>query len=130
MRHVIAPWEEGDRMFSPVWMRFSETSKLAELDRSDEALGYSLLAYASDEALVSTAALPHITSMPRSALMLASLDHALWIHRKPSFDDWILFAKRTSTAHGARGLSHAEFFSRDGELLASVTQEGLLRIRN
>ncbi len=132
MRHVIAPWEQGDRMFSPVWMRFNETlgENSESSDSVDNALDYSLLAYASDEALVSTAALPHITSMPRSALMLASLDHALWIHRKPSFDDWILFAKRTSTARGARGLSHAEFFSRDGELLASVTQEGLLRIRD
>ena len=128
MRHVIAPWETGNRMFSPVWMRFIET--LDSSDGADTALDYSLLAYASDEALVSTAALPHVDSMPRSALMLASLDHALWIHRKPSFDDWILFAKRTSTARGARGLSHAEFFSRDGELLASVTQEGLLRIRD
>lgn len=125
LRHVIAPWEPGDRMFSPTWMRFSEA-----VDSADTALNYSLLAYASDEALVSTAALPHINTMPRSALMLASLDHALWIHRKPNFDDWILFAKRTSTAQGARGLSHAEFYSRDGELLASVTQEGLLRIRN
>jgi len=131
MRHVIAPWEAGDRMFSPVWMRFNEALDSDDsTDSTDSALEYSLLAYASDEALVSTAALPHVDSMPRSALMLASLDHALWIHRKPSFDDWILFAKRTSTARGARGLSHAEFFSRDGELLASVTQEGLLRIRD
>ena len=124
MRHVIGPWEAGDRMFSPAWMRFREG-----VDASDSALHYALLAYASDEALVSTAALPHNSTQPRASLMLASLDHALWIHRKPNFDDWILFAKRTSTASGARGLSHAEFYSRDGELLASVTQEGLLRIR-
>lgn len=124
MRSVIGPWEEGDRLFSPVWMRFREP-----IDPADHALHYSLLTYASDVALVSTAALPHNSTQPRSGLMLASLDHALWMHRKPSFDDWILFAKRTSTASGARGLSHAEFFTRDGELLASVTQEGLLRIK-
>ncbi len=124
MRSVIGPWEEGDRLFSPVWMRFQEP-----VEQADSALHYSLLTYASDVGLVSTAALPHNTTHPRAGLMLASLDHALWIHRKPNFDDWILFAKRTSTASGARGLSHAEFFTRDGELLASVTQEGLLRIR-
>jgi acyl-CoA thioesterase-2 len=59
---------------------------------------------------------------------MASLDHALWIHRPVPLDDWLLFHKRTSTASGARGLSHAEFFSRQGELIASVTQEGLMRV--
>lgn len=124
MRSVIVPWEQGDRQFSPVWMRFTE-----RFDASDSALNHALLAYASDLGLVSTAALPHNTAAPRNTLMLASLDHALWIHRQPKLDDWILFAKRTSTATGARGLSHAEFYTRDGELIASVTQEGLLRPR-
>jgi len=123
-RSVIGPWEAGERLFSPVWMRFREP-----FDTQDVTRQYALLTYASDLGLVSTAALPHSSSQPRSGLMLASLDHALWIHRQPDLSDWILFAKRTSTATGARGLSHAEFFTRDGELLASVTQEGLLRVR-
>jgi acyl-CoA thioesterase-2 len=52
----------------------------------------------------------------------------LWIHRPVPLDDWLLFHKRTSTASGSRGLSHAEFFTRDGTLVASVSQEGLMRI--
>ena len=63
------------------------------------------------------------------ALQLASLDHSLWIHRDVPINDWILFHKKTSSAEGARGMNHAEFFSQEGELIASVSQEGLLRIR-
>ncbi len=122
MRSVIAPWEAGERFFSPVWMRFR-----GEADLNDSALQHALLTYASDVGLVSTATLPHIDSTPRNSLMMASLDHALWVHRKPQLNDWFLFAKRTSTASGARGLSHAEFYTRDGELIASVSQEGLMR---
>lgn len=122
LRSVIAPWEAGERFFSPVWMRFR-----GEADVRDSPLQHALLTYASDVGLVSTATLPHIDSTPRNSLMMASLDHALWIHREPQLDDWFLFAKRTSTASGARGLSHAEFYTRDGELIASVSQEGLMR---
>ena len=122
MRSVIAPWEAGERFFSPVWMRFRGVA-----DPDDSALQHALLTYASDVGLVSTATLPHIDSTPRNSLMMASLDHALWVHRKPKLDDWFLFAKRTSTASGARGLSHAEFYTRDGDLIASVSQEGLMR---
>ena len=124
LRSVIEPWADGDRFFSPVWMRFRGAA-----NPDDQALQYSLLTYASDIGLVSTAALPHTQQIPRTELMLASLDHALWIHRAPVLDDWVLFAKRSSTATGARGLCHAEIYSRRGELLASVTQEGLLRRR-
>lgn len=122
LRSVIAPWEAGERFFSPVWMRFR-----GDADPADSALQHALLTYASDVGLVSTATLPHIDTTPRNSLMMASLDHALWVHRKPVLTDWFLFAKRTSTAAGARGLSHAEFYTRDGELIASVSQEGLMR---
>lgn len=122
LRSVIAPWEAGERFFSPVWMRFRGAAT-----PEDSALQHALLTYASDVGLVSTATLPHIDTTPRNELMMASLDHALWIHRQPVLNDWFLFAKRTSTASGARGLSHAEFYTRDGELMASVSQEGLMR---
>ena len=58
---------------------------------------------------------------------MASLDHALWIHRSVPIGEWMLFHKHTSSAAGARGLSHAAFYDRTGSLLASVTQEGLVR---
>ena len=124
MRSVIEPWAATDRLFNPVWARFG-----TDFDPDDRSLPYCLLAYASDMGLVSTAAMPHTSSHPRTQLQLASLDHSLWIHRRPDLTDWLLFAKRTTTATGARGLNHAEFYDPSGSLLASVSQEGLLRQR-
>ncbi len=126
MRSVFPLGSDGwqqDRFWNPVWIRFAAPVP------AHPWLRYCLLAYASDMGMVSTAALPHSTARPRAGLQMASLDHALWIHRDVSLDDWLLFHKRTSAAQGARGLVHAEFFGRDGTLLASVTQEGLLRDR-
>lgn len=127
MRSVFPPgspaWERN-RYWNPVWLRFA-----AAVPAGDPALAVCLLAYASDMGMVSTAALPHNDVVPRSELQMASLDHALWLHRGVAVDDWLLFHKRTSAAQGSRGLVHAEFFSRDGSLLASVSQEGLLRTR-
>lgn len=114
-----------NRFWNPVWIRFAGDP--ADLASDDDALAHALLAYASDMGLVSTAVLPHMDSVRRDALQMASLDHALWFHRPVPMDDWLLFHKRTSAAQGARGLVHAEFFARDGSLVASVTQEGLLR---
>ncbi len=112
-----------DRFWNPVWIRFAAPVP------EEARLRHCLLAYASDMGMVSTAALPHNASHPRGALQMASLDHALWIHRDAGLDDWLLLHKRTSAAQGARGLVHAELFSRDGVLVASVTQEGLIRHR-
>ena len=128
MRSVVPLDSEAwhcDRFWNPVWIRFA-----AELPGGDAALRRCLLAYASDMGMVSTAALPHNSLHPRAELQMASLDHALWIHRDVAPAEWLLFHKRTSAAHGARGLVHAEFFSRDGHLVASVSQEGLLRVRS
>jgi acyl-CoA thioesterase II len=127
MRSVFSygsPAWRMNRFWNPVWIRFA-----AATPADDEALPVCLLAYASDMGMVSTAALPHSDAVPRSELQMASLDHALWIHRAVDMGDWLLFHKRTSAAQGSRGLVHAEFFSRDGALLASVSQEGLLRTR-
>ncbi|HTO59555.1 MAG TPA: acyl-CoA thioesterase II, partial [Pseudomonadales bacterium] len=63
----------------------------------------------------------------RTDLQMASLDHALWFHRDFRIDDWLLIVKRTSTASGARGMNHADFFDLDGRLVASASQEGLMR---
>jgi acyl-CoA thioesterase-2 len=114
-------WEE-DRFWNPVWIRFA-----APLPEDDGTLARCLLAYASDMGLVSTSVLPHSRSLPRDRFQMASLDHALWIHRPVPVDEWLLFHKHTSTAMGARGLVHAAFYDRGGDLLASVTQEGLVR---
>ena len=126
MRSVFQPGTEAwaaDRSWSPTWIRLR-----APVDAGDERLARCLLAYASDMSLVSTAMLPHQSEVPRGHLQTASLDHALWIHRPVPIDQWLLFHKRTSTSQGARGLVHAELYAETGDLVASVTQEGLLRL--
>jgi acyl-CoA thioesterase-2 len=126
MRSVFAPGSPAalaNRFWNPVWVRFC-----ADAPPPDSPLARCLLAYASDMGLVSTATLPHGESVPRERFRQASLDHSLWIHRPVPLHDWLLFHKHTSTASGARGLVHAEFFARDGTLVASITQEGLMRV--
>ncbi len=114
-------WEQN-RFWNPVWIRFAGV-----VPPGDAALSRCLLAYASDMGLVSTSVLPHADTLPRDSVQMASLDHALWIHRPVPMDEWLLFHKHTSTAGGARGLVHAAFYDAAGDLLASVTQEGLIR---
>ncbi|MEM9620142.1 MAG: acyl-CoA thioesterase II [Pseudomonadota bacterium] len=114
----------ADRFWSPTWIRFK-----APVDAEDQRQAQCLLAYASDMGMVSTATLPHQSDIGRHQLQMASLDHALWIHRPVPIDQWLLFHKRTSTSQGARGLVHADFYAINGELIASMTQEGLIRVR-
>lgn len=131
MRSVFplgSPAWQQQRFWNPVWIRFPiDIGTVTDNPAAAQTLSRVLLAYASDMGLVSTALLPHGGTVPRSSVQMASLDHALWIHRDVPLGDWLLFHKRTSSAGGARGLTHAEFFSREGVLVASVTQEGLVR---
>lgn len=124
-RSVFPPgsraWERN-RFWNPVWIRFA-----ADLPENDPVLSRCLLAYASDMGLVSTSVLPHSNQVPRDRFQMASLDHALWIHRPVRLDRWLLLHKHTSTACGARGMVHAAFHDESGLLLASVSQEGLAR---
>lgn len=87
-----------------------------------------LLSYASDMGLISTAMMPHKIS-PSQNMQIASLDHAIWFHRPFSVSDWILFLRETPAAGGARGFTRGSFYSAEGEILASVMQEGLIRVR-
>ena len=119
-------WAEA-RAWNPVWVRFM--APVTEAAGPSQPISRCLLAYASDMGVVSTGYLPHQNEVDRSQLQMASLDHSLWIHRPVPMDQWLLFHKRTSSAHGARALVHADFFSSDGQLIASVTQEGLLRAK-
>jgi acyl-CoA thioesterase-2 len=88
----------------------------------------ALLAYISDSSLLRTSLLPHGKGL-LSAIQTASLDHAMWFHRPVTFDDWLLYAQDSPSSSGARGFSRGLIFSRDGELVASVAQEGLIRPR-
>ena len=95
----------------------------------DEMLHRRLLAYVSDFFLLDTATLPHGTSFLKPSLIMATIDHAMWFHRPLRVDDWLLYAMESPSASGARGFSRASIFARDGRLVASSAQEGLIRQR-
>jgi acyl-CoA thioesterase II len=95
----------------------------------DEMLHRRLLAYVSDFFLLDTATLPHGTSLLNPSIVMASIDHAMWFHRPLRVDDWLLYAIDSPSASGARGFARASVFARDGRLVASAAQEGLVRLR-
>jgi acyl-CoA thioesterase-2 len=105
-----------------IWFRAVE--KLAD----DEALHRCLLAYVSDFHLLDTALKPHGISMISPKLVIASVDHAMWFHRSIRVDDWLLYAVDSPSASGARGFTRGSVFARDGRLVASAAQEGLIRV--
>ncbi len=90
----------------------------------------AFLAYISDSGILAPALFPHGISYMSPDLMMASLDHTMWFH-KPNFEfnDWVLYATDSPYTGNSRGLGRGTFFSRDGEVIASVTQEGLLRTK-
>ena len=91
----------------------------------DQPLHRCLLAYVSDYHLLDAATLPHGISFLQ--LQMASIDHAIWFHRDVRVDDWLLYAIDSPSASGARGFGRGAVYSRDGRLVASVAQEGLMR---
>lgn len=94
----------------------------------DPLVHAAVLVYASDRSLINTAARPH--GLPWGRRVAASLDHAVWLHRPPRFDDWVLYASQSPAAHSARGLVFGGMYRRsDGARIASVAQEGLIRVR-
>jgi acyl-CoA thioesterase II len=96
----------------------------------DEPLMHqAVLAYASDYGLLPTALQPHGLSFRSPGMQLASLDHSLWMHRPFRADEWLLYCMDSTVASGARGFVRGSIYSRDGSLVASVAQEGLLRVR-
>jgi acyl-CoA thioesterase-2 len=106
-----------------IWIR--ATGRLPD----DPAIHQCVLAYASDMALLDTALAPHGRTLFEKDFMAASLDHALWLHRPFRADDWLLYAQDSPNLHGARGFSRGLIFKQDGTLVASVAQEGLVRMR-
>lgn len=86
-----------------------------------------VLAYASDYNLLTTSLLPHGQLANFPDMTLASLDHAMWFHRPFRIDDWLLYHIDTPSASGGRGFSRGSVFTKDGRLVASVVQEGLIR---
>jgi acyl-CoA thioesterase II len=108
--------------FQHVWFRL--------IDRigDDEELHKRLLAYASDFHLLGTSTYPHGISYLQTNVQMASLDHALWFHRPCRIDEWLLYSCDSPAAVGGRGLSRGSIYTRDGVLVASTAQEGLIRV--
>jgi acyl-CoA thioesterase II len=106
-----------------VWMR--ATAPLP----ADCALQQCVLAYASDMTLLDTALLPHGIGWFSNRVQMASLDHAMWFHRPFRADQWLLYVQDSPSASGARGFNRGTIYSEDGRLVASVAQEGLMRLR-
>lgn len=86
-----------------------------------------LLAYASDFNFLPTALQPHGASFAQPNMQMATIDHSMWFHKDFRMDDWILYAIDSPVACGARGLVRGQFFTRDGVLVASTAQEGVMR---
>ena len=105
-----------------IWLK-----TLAKLPDNPD-LHRNVLAYVSDYQLVSTATLPHGIHFAEGNVQLASLDHAMWFHRPFRADEWLLYAMESPNASGGRGLALGRFFTRDGVLVASTAQEGVVRV--
>ncbi len=108
--------------FDNVWIR--ATGPVPD----DVIVQQSVLAYASDMSLLDTALLPHGRSW-NASIQMASLDHAMWFHHPFKMDDWLLYAQDSPNSSGARGFNRGSLYTRDGKLVASVVQEGLMRVR-
>ena len=106
-----------------VWIR--ATGRLPD----EPAIHQCVLAYASDMTLLDTALVPLGKTLFQEDIMAASLDHALWFHRPFRADEWLLYAQDSPSLSGSRGFARGLIFSGDGTLIASVAQEGLLRLR-
>jgi acyl-CoA thioesterase-2 len=96
---------------------------------ADPVMQRVILAYASDFALVSTALMPQGLGFFSPGVSGASLDHAIWFHQTPPVDDWLLYTMDSPWSGHARGFARGAIYTRGGELVASVAQEGLLRVK-
>lgn len=107
-----------------VWIR--TTGRLPD----EPAIHRCVLAYASDMLLLDASMIPHGRTLFEKDIMAASLDHAMWFHRPFRADEWLLYCQDSPNSHGARGLGRGLIFARDGTLVASVAQEGVVRPRH
>lgn len=96
---------------------------------NDVCVHETLFAYVSDYGMLWTALQPHGIRMGDPRLQWASLDHSIWFHRPFRMDEWLLFAMESPNASGGRGLTLAYVYNREGALVATLAQEGLIRLR-
>ncbi len=105
------------------WLRSQSTLP------DDRLLHQCILAFASDFALMGTAMLPHGVSFMQPNIQAASLDHAMWFHRDFRVDEWLLYHMDSPRSASGRGINRGHIFQQNGTLVASVAQEGLMRLR-
>ncbi len=105
-----------------VWLRADGTLP------DDPVLHACVVTYASDMTLLDTTLLPHAVGAMEENLFMASLDHAMWFHRPVRADEWMLYSQSSPSASGGRGLARGSIFTRSGDLVISVMQEGLIRM--
>lgn len=117
--HLLTP--EPAPPYSRTWFRAAGALP------DDPLIHQALLAYASDFSLLGVAMRPHGMSFMQPGQQIVSLDHAMWFHRDFRFDDWLLYETDSPSASQGRGFCRGSLFARDGRLVASVAQEGLLR---
>jgi acyl-CoA thioesterase-2 len=126
LRHVQSPlyWEADPERVArnAVWMRTPAAMP------DDPLLHRAVLGYASDYTLLESVLRRHGVTWASRGLKAASLDHAMWWHRPVRVDEWLLYVQASPSASGARGLGIGRIFSQDGRLVASVAQEGMLRV--
>lgn len=132
IRSVIPVDYENPRTRQPeqkCWIRANGSiADMASVD--DQPIHRAILAYASDFNLMGTSLLPHAVSVFNPKLHPASLDHCIWFHDSFRVDEWLLYVMDSPVSSQARGLNRGSFFSRDGRLVASTIQEGLIRLRS
>ena len=127
MRHVQQPLFTGPapkkQGVQAMWLRARTEVP------TDQATQRALLAFACDQVMLEPIMRTHGLSWVTPNASIASLDHAMWWHRDVDLNEWLLFSQETPSGQGGRGLGTAKVFSRDGELLATIAQEGMLRLK-
>jgi acyl-CoA thioesterase-2 len=126
MRHITSPVYlkvEGEHVaHQAVWI------KALGMLPDDDNLHRAALAFASDYTILESVFRRHGLAWATPGLKVASLDHAMWWHRSGRADEWMLYVQESPSASGGRGLAQGRIYTRDGVLLASVAQEGMIRV--
>lgn len=122
VENIIVPDPKIDQSIKNVWMKLTAKKELSK------PLQQQLLAYASDYDILLTAVYPHREKFDPSKLFIASIDHAMWFHRDFDFNDWLLYAINSPSASNSRGMGIGNIYDREGTLVSTVVQEGLIRI--
>lgn len=126
VEHIIIPDPEVNNNIKNVWMKLTEQAPNKEMPKP---LQQQLLAYASDYDLLMTAINPHRGKFDPTKLFIASIDHAMWFHRDFDFNQWLLYSINSPSASNSRGIGMGHIYNQNGDLVSTVVQEGLIRIK-